>query len=216
MSKTINTTVQSIIDGKDMVGVVLARLHFDPIYRYTNAFQSVYWDEDGGGDQEYIGTGHLSSMSVLTESNDLSAETVQLTLSGIPNASITDAYSTEYINQPLYVWYGILNKDTYAVEGGQNGPVLIFAGRMDFATIEFGNTASITVNATSRLADWEIPRGGRYTESYQQTYIDPTDLGFNYVQALQNKPISWGAVSLTDPGNSGGSPPGPRPDPALP
>lgn len=198
MSKTINTTVQASIDSKSFAGVILARLHFSPAQRYSNAFQSIYWDEDGGGDQEYLGLGHLASMSVLTETSEVAAQTIQLTLSGIPNSAITDAFSTEYIGEPVYVWYGTLDKDTYAVEGGQNGPVLIFAGRMDFASIEFGETASITMNATSRLADWERARGGRFNETYQKRHVDPTDFGFNYVQALQHKPISWGAFSLTD------------------
>ena len=191
MSKIIESLVQSSIDSKNYVGVILVKLHFSPIRRYTGAYQSVYWDE-GSGEVEYEGTGGLSSLNVLTETNELGSQSIQLVLSGIDNDTITDIFSDEYIGKPAYIWYGTLNKDTYAIEGGPSGPVLIFAGRMDYGVIEFGETATISLNVTSRLADWERSRGGRFNHSYQVNHVDPTDRGFEYMQALQNAEITWG------------------------
>jgi hypothetical protein len=202
--KTIDSGVLAAINSKNFPGVVLGQLHFDTIQRYTNSGQNIYWDEAGGGDEEYLGLGNMVSMSVLTESSEISAQTIQLTLSGIPNSTITDIFSNEYIGQPVYLWYGILDPDTYAIEGGEDGPVLIFAGSMDFGNISFGTDCTITVNATSRLADWERARGGRFNEAYQRRHVDPTDNGFNYVRALQNKPVSWGAFTVGDGDDSGG------------
>lgn len=198
--KIVDSLVQASLDSNNFSGVVLARLHFSPEQRYCSAYQSIYWDEAGTGEEEYIGLGHLASMSVLTETSELAAETIQLSLSGIPNSMVTDIFSDEYIGKPVYIWYATLDTDTYAVQGGQDGPILMFAGNMDYGVIDFADTATITVNATSRLADWERPRGGRYNHAYQTRHIDSTDYGFKYVQALQNKPISWGGVTLTDPG----------------
>ena len=206
MTKTIDSLVQNSLDSNNFSGVILAKLHFTPEQRYCSALQSVYWDEDGLGEEEYVGLGGLASLSVLNESAELSAQTIQLALSGIPNSMVTDIFSDEYIGQPVYVWYATLNSDTYAVEGGQNGPVLLFAGRMDYGTIDFGETATITVNATSRLADWERARGGRFNHSYQTRYVDPTDLGFKYITKLIDKPIVWGGITVDDPG--GGANPG--------
>lgn len=207
MSKTIDSLVQASLDGKNFTGVILARLHFGATtYRYANTYQSIYWDETGGGDQEYIGLGNLAGITPLTETNELGAQTIQLTVSGVPNNSITEAFSDNYINQPVYIWYATLDPTTYSVEGGQNGPILIFAGRMDFAAIEFGETATITINATSRLADWERSRGGRFNDGYQRKNIDPTDRAFRYVRALQSKTITWGRVSNVDPGDNDGQP----------
>jgi hypothetical protein len=200
MSKTIEGLTQSILEGDSLTGVVLAKLYFSPEQRYSNAYQSIYWDEAGLGEEEYIGLGNLASMSILTETLELAAHTIQLSLSGIPNSMVTDIFSNEYIGKPVYVWYGTLDPDTYAINDGQNGPVLLFAGRMDYGTIEFGETATIIVNATGRLADWERPRGGRFNHAYQQRHVDPGDLGFKYVQALQDKPISWGGSTVDDPG----------------
>lgn len=208
MSKIIDSLVQSALDSNNFSGVILARLHFSPEQRYCNAAQSIYWDEAGTGEEEYIGLGNLANMSVLNESSEIGAVTVQLSISGIPNNTITDIFSDEYIGQPIYIWYATIDPDTLAVQGGQSGPVLIFAGRMDYGTFDFGQTATITVNATSRLADWERPRGGRFNHAYQQRHVDPTDLGFRYVLPLQDKPISWGGVTISDPGSGGDIGPG--------
>jgi len=198
--KTIDSLVQSSLDGKNFGGVILAKLHFNPILRYNSSYQTVYWDESGGGDQAYLGLGHLANVSVLTETNELAAQTIQLSISGIPNSAITDVFSDEYIGKPCYLWYATLDPTTYAIEGGQNGPILMFAGRMDFGTIEFGETTTITINVTNRLADWERARGGRFNQGYQQRKVDPNDQGFRYVQGIQNKPLTWGAITISDPG----------------
>jgi hypothetical protein len=214
MSKSINATVQSSIDSKNYAGIILCRMHFNPVIRYCNSVQSIYWDEAGTGEKEYVGVGNLAGLSVLTETSELSAVTIQLTLSGVPNASITDVFSDEYSGQPVYLWYGTLNPNTYAIEGGQNGPVLAFAGQMDYCNVEFGETATITLNATSRLADWDRPRGGRFNQGYQKKYVDPTDTGFRFVNALQTVELAWGGSSIFDPtwDGSGGGGGGGEPD----
>lgn len=223
MSKIIDSLVQASLDSKDFAGLLLARFHFDsPIgtLRFTNAQQSIYWDEEGTGEVEYIGLGNLAQVNPVPETSELSNSSMGFSLSGIPNNTITGIFDKSlYQNKPCYLWYGTLDKETFAVQGGQTGPILIFAGLMDFATFSFGQNAAINLVATSRLADWERPRGGRFNESYQRTYVDPTDNGFRYVKPLQSKEIRWAGQSAADPGggdwaNSGtepGSAPGPQP-----
>lgn len=214
MAKTVHATVQAAIDSKNYTGVVLCRMHFDTptgIIRLCNAFQSIYWDE-GSGEVEYTGAGDLASISAAPETNELGAQTIQLTLGGIPSDAITQAFSAEYAGNPLYLWYATLNPYTYAVHA--DSPILIFAGMMDYANIEFGETSTVTLNATSRLADWERPTGGRYNASYQQAYVDSTDDGMKDMIALQNKAIAWGTFNMRDKdnydSNSGGTTGGPH------
>lgn len=208
MGKVIDSLVQASIDSKNFTGVVLAKMEFTPIHRFCSAYQNIYWDEGlpspDSGEQEYLGLGNLVGMSVLQESSELQAQTIQLTLSGIPNSYITDAFSNEYVGKPVYLWYATLDTDTYAVEGGSTGPVLIFAGSMDYINIEFGTTCTLTLNCTSRLSDWERSRGGRFNQAYQQRHVDATDIGFEYVQGIQNLAVSWGGVTIADPGGGYG------------
>lgn len=202
MSKSIDALVQASIDSKNYTGVVLARLELlgsDGYLRLANTYQTIYWDEGSPlGEMPYLGIGELGQISVLPETSELTSSTIQLTLTGIPNSVLADGFSDDYRNQPVYIWYATLDRDTYAVEGGQTGPVLAFAGMMDYATIEFGKTATVTITATQRLTDWERPRGGTFNHHYQQTYVDSKDTGFKLVLQLQNKEISWGQYSLTD------------------
>lgn len=219
MSKIINSLVQASIDSKNYAGVLLVQLRFNPNtptewVRVNNTNQSIFWDE-GSGEEEYLGIGRLGSISAMEETNELGAIVMNFTLSGVPQGVTDEAFSDEYRNQPAYVWYATLNPDTYAVEGGANGPVLVFAGLMDYCTVNFGETNTINLQATSRLADWERPRGGRFNQGYQKQYIDPTDDGFEYVIPLQGAEVTWGGSSLGDPGTDGGGsrglPPSPRP-----
>jgi hypothetical protein len=201
MGKSIDSTVLASINSKNYTGVVLARLEFlspTGFQRVANTYQTIYWDEAGAGEQAYLGVGELGQIAVLPETTDLGAITVDLTLTGIPNDQIQAGFSDDYRNQPVYIYYGTLDTNTYAVEGGKDGPVLAFSGLMDYGTIEFGETATVTITATSRLADWERPNGGTFNHEYQQSYVDSNDSGFKSVMALQNKEISWGAYSLSD------------------
>ena len=209
MSKIIDSLVQNEIDSKDFAAVVLARFHWDsgsphngPL-RFTNAYQSIWWDEDGLGEEEYLGFGELAQINTIPETNELSSIQMQFSLSGIPNNLVTGVFDkSAYQNKPCYVWYALLDKQTFAVQGGQNGPILVFAGLMDYCNFEFGQTATISLTASSRLADWERPRGGRYNDSYQRTYVDPQDAGFSYVKPLQSKEIRWAGKSAADPGGN--------------
>lgn len=206
MSKIIDSLVQASIDSKNYSGVVLARLDFPTPYRYASSYDTIYWDEEGGGELAYTGVGHLGSISTLNESTEVQSQSIQVQISGIPLTAIAEGFDDQYIGKPLYVWYATVDRDTGAIEGGQAGPVLAFAGRMDFASITFGTTATISINATSRLSDWGRPRGGRFNQSYQQRHVDPTDTSFDYVKAIQNRKINWGADTISaGSGGTGGS-----------
>jgi len=216
MSKLIDTLVQASIDSKNYAGVLLARFEFlSPAgyLRCANTYQNIYWDE-GAGEEEYLGVGNLADISVAPETNELGATVVTFTLSGIPQNIINESFDNNYRNQPVYLYYGTLDKDTYAVEGGATGPILVFAGLMDYSVIDYGQQATVSISATSRLTDWERIKGGTFSHYYQRNYVDPSDQGFKYIVALQNKDVSWGRYSPTDgytgnpgtngPGNNGG------------
>ena len=70
-------------------------------------------------------------------------------------------------------------------------PVLVFHGRMDVMNIEIGNTATITVTAESRLADWNRARTSRYTDEEQQR-LYPGDKGLQYVAQTAEMELVWG------------------------
>jgi len=62
---------------------------------------------------------------------------------------------------------------------------------MDTMDVELGTTASITVAAESRLADWDRPRVRRYNAA-DQNISYPSDKGFEFVPQMVEKSIRWG------------------------
>jgi hypothetical protein len=57
---------------------------------------------------------------------------------------------------------------------------------------EGGDTATITITAENRLLDLERVRVRRYTQE-DQARDDVTDLGFEFVPALQDKEVLFGS-----------------------
>ena len=218
MSRTIDAAVEALLGNTNIPIAVLARLEFDsPVgtKRYSNTGTNVYWDEDGvGGKETYVGVGNIATMSTSQESVELQSYSMQLTISGIDGQTVQDLLENQYYrNRPAYIWIALLDEDYNVVSDGaeDSGPILFFAGRMDYTDITMGEQATLTLNITSRLSDWERARGGRFNHHTQKYYVDATDRGFEYVLDLQNKSLVWGAADLrnaTVP-TAPGSPPGP-------
>ena len=69
---------------------------------------------------------------------------------------------------------------------------------MDQPTIDVsGDAATITVNCENRLYEMNVPANRRYTQEDQQRDY-PGDLGFQFVNSIQESQIFWG----TGPGTS--------------
>ena len=89
--------------------------------------------------------------------------------------------------QPARIWLALLSAN-----GGLLGdPIQVLSGRMDVMSWTEGETANITLTVESRLADLERARVRRYTDRDQEDEY-PGDLGFQYVDSLQDTLINWG------------------------
>jgi hypothetical protein len=137
---------------------------------------------------QWTGLGQLGTISAVEESSELAATNVTFTLSGIPQDLIQDALSEVRQGNPVQLWFGTLGDDNNVLAD----PLQIFAGRMDTPTIDEGAlTGTISISVENRLIDLNRARERRYTNQDQQ--IDhPGDLGFQYVQAIQQWNGTWG------------------------
>ena len=70
-------------------------------------------------------------------------------------------------------------------------PKLIFTGRMDNMEIEAGRTATIVLQAESRLADLERPRVRRFNGADQRAEY-PDDAGLDFAEAMVEWSGTWG------------------------
>lgn len=202
MAKNLLPAVISALDNNNIRVALLVKLVMDSndenrIIRLTSLPTSLFWDEGESAEKEYIGVGHLGSISSSEETADLSSVTITVSLAGLPldyttasgpNNFYEDFLNVEYRNKPAYIYLAVLDDEGEII----GEPFTIFAGRSNSATIDIADTATINVEIASKLVDWERINGKLFTHEHQQSYVDSTDLGFEHVVLMRDIEIRWG------------------------
>jgi hypothetical protein len=146
----------------------------------------------------YGGAGSLLDISAVTESTEIQANGIRVTLSGISSSLIAQARDEDYQGRELTVRLGAMDSSNSVIDS----PVIIFSGFMDTMIInDAGETAFISVTAENRLIEFEKTRVRRYTAEDQKVDF-PDDDGLEFVADMAEKEIVWGRASS---GGSGGS-----------
>lgn len=137
---------------------------------------------------DYVGAGTLLGVSDISESADVQANGIRVSLSGISSAMITKARDENYQGRELKILLGAMDSTNSIIDD----PVVMFSGFMDTMTIsDGGETAIISVTAENRLIEFEKTRIRRYTAEDQK--IDfPNDKGLEFVAEMAEKEIVWG------------------------
>lgn len=177
---------QATIDASKedvVIPVVMAYLDFSssPVYVNSSPYSLMH---DGN---EYLGVGVFGGVSAVKEGTKTQAYGIDLTLSGIPSEFVSISMNEHYQGRDVKVFLGLLDHEHQLI----NSPVNIFSGRMDVMNLEMGETATITVTAESRLADWERVRARRYTHE-DQVFRFPDDKGLEFIAVNSDKEIIWG------------------------
>jgi hypothetical protein len=195
-----------------MLGVTTADI-VRPAYFVRMVFDSSVlniWSGIGDlafGGNTYTGTGDLLSISEITETADIQATGIKVSLTGIKTSFIAIAKDQDYQGRVLNVSLGAFDASGSLIAD----PVIVFSGFMDTMTIsESGQYSTITVSVENKLISFERSKVRRYTAEDQK--IDhPTDKGFEFVTAIVQKQIIWGRATPTGGGDfddGGGTTPG--------
>ena len=184
MSRGLTTAVNNILISDNLSPFFAVDLAFDGghFVPWTG-----YGDITFGG-TTFIGGGDFLGISQISETFEIQANGINITLSGIPSDLISSALNETYQGRPAKLYLGLLDANGAVVAD----PYLMFSGRMDTMGIEdSGDTANIGLTAESRLIDLERSRERRYTSEDQK--IDyPNDKGLEFIADLQDKEIVWG------------------------
>ena len=183
MSRGLSTAQRSAAAAPVVRPVMLVRLDFanQPVLAHTGLGDLVCNGET------YKGVGNLGGIGAIKEGTQARSYGAQFTLSGIDPALVATVQVEHYRGRDVRVFQGLLDAN-YQLIGT---PVQEWRGRMDYCDIQLGATASITMNAESRLADCDRARERRYTHEDQQD-LYPGDQAFEFVAAMVNKDIVWG------------------------
>lgn len=163
------------------------------------------------GGESWTGSGNLLSVSSIEETTELAVRGATIGLSGVPSEVISLALQSAYQGRVCNIYFGMFAKgsllqesDSYILlEGGgkillesqETGLTQVFSGYMDEMNIEESpDTSTIELKVENKLIDLERARTRRYTSSYQKS-VYPGDLGFDFVEDLQDKKVVWGRAS---------------------
>ena len=157
-------------------------------------------DLEWNGDA-YQGTGELGSISSITETSDLRAEGIVITLGGLDPDLISIGLQEVAIANEVMVWLAQLDAAGAVIAD----PYLAWQGYMDVPVITEGaETASISITCES-IGAMRGPRNRLYTDADQQ-HDHPGDLALQFVTNTVS--TKWWAVSRLGPpadtGSSGG------------
>lgn len=181
-TRDITTVVENALNDAVVHPFFAIELIFDsgPLRLWTGVGEATI---DGN---TYTGTGNLLSVSSIEETTELAVRGATITLSGIPSEVISLALQTAYQGRVCNIYFGMVDGNSYS------NLTQIFSGYMDEMNIsEDAETSSIELKVENKLIDLERSRTRRYTSAYQKS-VYPGDLGFDFVEDLQDKKVVWG------------------------
>jgi hypothetical protein len=142
--------------------------------------------------QTWAGLGALLGVSAAEDGSTVEARGITITLSGLNSALLAEALGSYQLGLPVTVYLGFFSDGSLVAS-----PIAAWAGRMDQPTIEVGaDTATISINCESRLIEMNNSVDRRYTLQDQQM-DHPGDLGFQFVDGLQEMTLNWGHYPAT-------------------
>jgi hypothetical protein len=188
MSRNLTAGVITEITAGNLRPIILVAMQFSSGWVYLwSGTGTLSWNG-----QSWTGTGYLGKMEALTETQEVEAQGVRFSLSGVPNSLLTSALQEVRQGNPVIVYQGFLT----AADAVVSSPYQAWAGRMDSCEIEEGGeTSTIYLIAESRLIDLKRSRERRFTHDDQQIDFSG-DLGFEFVPAIQEKNVIWGGSQV--------------------
>lgn len=184
MARSLATTLASQLDAKELKPFYALEFGFDSgaLYLWTGLGDLV---ADG---ETWVGGAGVIGISTSSETVDLSANNVTITLNGLDSAVLAIALAEPYRGRPFTLYLGALDSENQSV----GTMYQLFSGRMDTMSVEDnGSTANISLVIENALVDLERPRIRRLTNEEQLARF-PGDQSLSGVAKLQDRQISWG------------------------
>lgn len=185
MSRGASDDFNDLTAGQSLEPLLAVEMLFDSdALRAWSGFGTL--EIDGN---DYTGAGTIMQLSVIEETAEIAARGASFTLTGIPTEFVSLALTEPYQGRIVNVYFGLFD-----VTAGATEVIKMFSGLMDVMTInDDPNSVTISMTAENRLVQLERPNNTRFT-SEDQKRLHPldNDKGFDFVNDLQDKEITWG------------------------
>ena len=177
-------TASSIAADSDGPKVaLLAVMQFDSgTLRMWSGYGNIVWDGE-----TFTGGGNLIGISAVQETQDLKANGITMSMSGIPSDQIALALNERSRGRPFQMYLAMVADDNTIV----TDPYRLFTGIMNvIGANDTGQTSSLTLSVENRLIVGQRSKVRRYTsEDQKKTYS--TDEGYDLINQLQDKEVVW-------------------------
>lgn len=183
MVKTLSTSNNAVLSDSVLKPVYFFKFEFPSGNLYLNSSDRTI-NFDGN---DYLASGNIGNLTDIEETSELQANGLKLTLTGIPNAYVSIALTTEYQGSKATLYLGFLSANYTLVDD----PFVIFVGKVDVMSIGLSETATIELQIENRLIDWERSKISRFTNEEQQNLFSG-DLGLEFVDSVAEKELFWG------------------------
>jgi hypothetical protein len=191
MARDLTTALANALSADHVLPVLLVNVRFKSgwVYLWTG-IGSLVWNGN-----TYLGLALpsgavLGMISDLSETSDLQAQVISLSLSGVPAAMVQQALSECVTGYDAQIFVGAFDETTGDLIAD---PFCAWGGYTDIPTVtDNGIDATISITVESRLVDLQRASQWRYTHQDQQVF-SPGDLGFIFVAVLQTEQITWGS-----------------------
>lgn len=184
MTRSLTAGMVTEVTGTITRPFVLLKFAFDSgDLNLWSGVGNLVWSGD-----TYTGAGNLLAISSVTETEEIIANGIEFTISGIASSIIATALSEDYQGRTVTMWRGMFDSSKAIIAD----PIKIFSGIMDVMTIlESGRTSTITVSAESQLRSLTRPSARKWTAADIKV-LRPFDKGFDELPQIQDDPIRWG------------------------
>lgn len=135
----------------------------------------------------YTGSGNLLAVGNVDVTTDLSAPSIDISLSGMPGEIVSLALQEPYQGRTCRIYFGCTTDDVGGYETH-----LVYVGTVNTMQIrDDADTGSISVKVDSQLLELQRSVNWRYTGENHKSR-NPGDTFFDYVSAIQDLEIVWG------------------------
>lgn len=180
---TLNPATDAAMQAPVYYPLVLVEMDFDSgtVYAHS-AVGDFVW-----GGHTFKGVSWLGKISDMEEGENLQAYGISLQLSGVDDSIVALSMTEHYRGRALKIWLAFLDENGQLV-GDPVGP---WRWRMSTMDGEFtGTLGTITLTATSRMAQWERASPLRYTDEEQRALF-PGDFFCEFASAASEKEIEF-------------------------
>ena len=196
MSRTLSTEMQAVATAELVRPIYLVKMEFDSgnLNLWSGLGNLVYSGET------YVGAGDLLAISSIKESEELTANGITVTVSGVKQSLVSIARDEPYQGRKVTLYLGAFDESADII----SSPVILFSGFMDVMTIsDSGETSTITIAAENKLIAFDRASIRRFTAEDQKIEY-PNDKGFEFVSKIAQQEIIWGRPTPASSSSSSG------------